>query len=249
MLAPLLLVEPNKTDSRLFWRFFLSPFVVPFSQLPLCYQAHSSQDCPWESHHLLALSKSVCYSKGSNTTFCASPLWCTSHDFLASTRPSLTGHFIRSNLPYLSRSKPGMNFYFISQMTFAHLTSNSMLCDSTFLCPGTLFSSPISSWLGSPQPKEATQLSLFQPPGVYKEPELGQNHQSHLCRCLDNTSPRPAFISTSTAASGCSMPRLRGRSCVTLLMSTKRTADFHSQVTLPLKTCSRVTVDFHSQVN
>ena len=36
---------------------------------------------------------------------------------------------------------------------------------------------------------------------------MGQNHQSHLCCCLDNTSPRLAFTSTSTAASGCSMPR------------------------------------------
>ena len=37
-------------------------------------------------------------------------------------------------------------------------------------------------------------------------------------------------------------------SSVTLLVSTKRTADLQSQVTLPLKTCSQVTVDFHSQV-
>ena len=64
---------------------------------------------------------------------------------LASTRPYLAGHIIRSNLPYLSPSKQGMNFYLISQMTFAHLTSNSMLCDNTLLCPRTLFSSPISS--------------------------------------------------------------------------------------------------------
>ena len=46
-------------------------------------------------------------------------------------------------------------------MTSAHLTSNSMLCDNTFLCPRRLFSSPISSWLCSPQPREATKLSLF----------------------------------------------------------------------------------------
>ena len=142
-----------------------------------------------------------------------------------------------------------MNFYLISQITSAHLTSNSMLCDSTFLCPRMLFSSPISSWLSFPQPREATKLSLFQPPGVPKEPRLGPNYQSHLYCCLDNTSPRPASTSTSVAASGCSMPRLRGRSCVTLLVSTKRTADFHSQVTLPLKTCSQVTINFHSQVN
>ena len=152
-------------------------------------------------------------------------------------------------------------------MTSAHLTSNSMLCDNNFLCPRTLFSSPISSWLGSPQPREATKLSLFQRPGVHKEPELGQNHQSHLLCCLDNTSPRPASTSISAVASGYSMSRLRRRSCVTLLVSTKRTVEFHSQVTLPLKMCSQMhhwfslssqsplktcckcTVDFPSQVS
>ena len=36
---------------------------------------------------------------------------------------------------------------------------------------------------------------------------MGQNHQSHLCCCLNNTSPRLSFTSTSAAASGCSMPR------------------------------------------
>ena len=44
-------------------------------------------------------------------------------------------------------------------------------------------------------------MSLFQPPGVHKEPGMGQIHQSYLCCCLDNTSPRLAFTSTSTAAS------------------------------------------------
>ena len=105
------------------------------------------------------------------------------------------------------------------------------------------------SWLGSPQPMEATKLSFFQPPEVHKEPWLGPNHQSHLYCCLDNTSPRPASTSTSTAASGCSMPRRQGRSGVTLLVSTKRTADLHSQVTLLLKMCSQVTVYFHYQVS
>ena len=62
-----------------------------------------------------------------------------------------------------------------------------------------------------------------------------QDHQSHLCSCLDNISPRPASTSTSAAASGCSIPRLWGCSCVTRLLSTKRTADFHSQVTSPTK--------------
>ena len=60
---------------------------------------------------------------------------------------------------------------------------------------------------------------------------------------------KPASTSTSAAACGCSMPRRRGRSGVTLLVSTKRTADLHLQVTLPFKTCSQVTVDFHSEVD
>ena len=91
-------------------------------------------------------------------------------------------------------------------MIFPHLTGNSMLCDNTLLCPRPLFSYPISSWLGSPQPRKATKFSLFQPPGVHKEPELGQNNQSHLCCYLDNTSPRPDSISTSAAASDVPYP-------------------------------------------
>ena len=71
--------------------------------------------------------------------------------------------------------------------------------------------------------------------------------KSHLYCCLDNTFPRPASTSTSAAASGCSMPRRRGRSGVTLFVSTNRTADLHSQVTFSFETCSQVTVDFHSQ--
>ena len=133
--------------------------------------------------------------------------WCTSHNFLASTMLCLACHLIRSNLLCLSPSKPGMNFYLLNQITSAHITSNNMLCDNTFLCPRRLFSSPISSWLCWPQPREATKLSLFQPHGVYKEPGMGQDLQSHLCCCLDKTFPRLAFTCTSAAASGCSMPR------------------------------------------
>ena len=36
---------------------------------------------------------------------------------------------------------------------------------------------------------------------------MGPDYQSHFCYCLDNTSPRLAFTSTSIAASGCSMSR------------------------------------------
>ena len=177
--------------------------------------------------------------------------WCTSHDFLASSEPCPDGHLIRSNLLYLSPSKQGMNFYLIKQMTSAHLTSNSMLCDNTFLCPRRLFSSPIRSWLCRLQPRKATKLSVFQPPGVYKKPGIGQDHQSHLCWCLNNTSPRLAFTSTSAAASGCSIPRREELVPVSPCSCPPRGPQlFHSQVnfTSQARACQS-TFDFHSQVN
>ena len=136
-------------------------------------------------------------------------------------------------------------------MTFAHLTSNTMLCDNTFLCLRKLFSSPISSWLSSPQPWEATKVSLFQPPGVHKEPGMGQIIQSHLCCCLDNTSPRLAFTFTSTAASECSMPRLKELVPVSPCSCSPRGPQlFHSEVNFTSQECAyQSTLDFHSQVN
>ena len=169
---------------------------------------------------------------------------------------SLLMHFsrlpriVRSNLPYLSPSKPGMNIYLISQITFAHITSNTMLFD-TFLCPRRLFCSCISFWLSSPQPWEATKVSLFQPPGVRKDPWMGQIDQAHLCCCLDNTSPRLAFTSTSTAASGCSMSRLGELVPVSPCSCPPRGPQlFHSQVNFTSQEhARRSTLDFHSQVN
>ena len=99
--------------------------------------------------------------------------------------------------------------------------------------------------------------------------DSAQIHQSRLCYHLDTTSTRPASTPTSAAASGCFMPRRRGRSGVTLLVSTKRTANFLSQVNSSLKTCypsapltftrkstapprlclPNTTFDLHSQVN
>ena len=97
-------------------------------------------------------------------------------------------------------------------------------------------------------------MSLFQLPEVYKQGKFSQIIQSHLCCCLDNTSPRPASASTSAAASGYSMPRpqelVPGRlACVhqedhrlslaSQLTSQERarkcTIDFHLQVNSPLK--------------
>ena len=92
-------------------------------------------------------------------------------------------------------------------------------------------------------------MSHFQPYEVYKHPDFSQIIQSCLCCLLDTTSTRPAFTSTS-AASGCSLPRRRGRSSVTLFMSTKRTEDFYSQVNCTSKiVLAKRTSDFHSQVN
>ena len=124
----------------------------------------------------------------------------------------------------------------------------------TFLCPRTLFSSPISSSLGScgsPQPRETAQLSLFQPTEVHKGPRLSPNYQSHLCCHLDNTSPRHAFTSISTAASGCSIPRLAELVPVLPCSCPSRGPQvFHSQVNFTSKiVLAKCTSDFHSKVN
>ena len=87
----------------------------------------------------------------------------------------------------------------------------------------------MGSRLCAPILRDALFLSHFQPHEVYKHPDSSQIIQSCLCCLLDTTSTRSAFTSTS-AAPGCSKPRRRGRSSVTLFMSTKRTEDFHSQV-------------------
>ena len=76
--------------------------------------------------------------------------------------------------PFLTRTRPDRQIYLINQIAFSHRTSNNMVCVSTFLCRRRLFSSSIGSWLWWPRPRQATNLSLFQPPGVYKKPEMGQ---------------------------------------------------------------------------
>ena len=80
---------------------------------------------------------------------------------------------------------------------------------------------------------------------------MGQNRQSHLCCCLDNTSPRLAFTSTSAAASGCSMPRPEELVPVSLCSCPPRGPKlFHSQVNFTSQECAcQGTFDFHSQVN
>ena len=96
-----------------------TPHKIALGNLITCWHLASQSTTPNEVTQHLALL--LC--------------WCTSHDFLASTTSCLASHLIRSNLPYLSPSKPSMNFYLISQMTSAHLTSNSMLCTTPSCVP------------------------------------------------------------------------------------------------------------------
>ena len=154
-------------------------------------------------------------------------------------------------------------------MTFAHHTNNSMLCDNTFLCPRTLFSSPISSWLGSPRPREATKFSLLQLPGVYKEPRWGQNHSvSPLLRSRQHPSKTCLHLQIYCCFWMFHAQTCRASSCVALLVSTKKTAalPLAGQLTLKIvlasslltftqksphlsRTCLQFTGDFHSQVS
>ena len=97
---------------------------------------------------------------------------------------------------------------------------------------------------------------------------MGQNRQSHLCYNLDNTSPRLAFTSTSTAAPGCSIPRLEELFPVSPCSCPPRGPQlFHSQVNFTHKNvlakalstftrksahsqdrACKCTCDFHSKV-
>ena len=79
---------------------------------------------------------------------------------------------------------------------------------------------------------------------------MGQNHQSHLCCCFDNTSPRLAFTSTSAAASGCSMSRPEEPVPVAPCSYPPRGPQlFYSQVNLTShERAHKCTVDFNSQV-
>ena len=125
-----------------------------------------------------------------------------------------------------------------------------MVCDYTFRCPRRLFSSPIGSWLSYPQRQEAATLSLFQLPWVYKQVHSCQNHQSHLCCCLDNTSPRPAFTSTSGATSGCSIPDLKSLFlCCFAHVHQEDCRLFTRKSTHSQERARKCTIDSSSQVN
>ena len=164
--------------------------------------------------------------------------------FVPFTKLSSIGLLIIITNLFIYIRRPDKQIYLINQIAFSHPTSNNMLHVSTFPCPRRLFSSSIGSWLWWPQPRQATKLSLFQPPGVYNEPEMGQNHQSHCCCCLDN-------ISNSAAASGCSMSRPEEPLPVLPCSCPPRGPQLlHSQVNfISQERARKCTVDFHSQVN
>ena len=89
----------------------------------------------------------------------------------------------------------------------------------------------MGSRLWAPILRDALFLSHFQPHEVYKHPDSSQIIQSSTCLRLDNTSPRLVSTFTSTAASGCSIPRRRGRSSVTLLIPPRGLKTFTCKVT------------------
>ena len=180
------------------------------------------------------------------------PLLITVHGPLLTTSSPLPSSLllvISSNPPSLSPSWPAINFYLISRITSEHLTSNSMLCDNTLLCHRTLFSSPMGSWLCSLQPG--------------KQPSC---HSSNLLRYLRSLDWAQLFSLVSTASSTPLLQELTPPLPLLLLLdvpcpdveavpvssivSTKRTADFHSQVSCTSKiVLVKQTLDFHSQVN
>ena len=117
------------------------------------------------------------------------------------------------------------------------------------MCSCRLLSFPIGYRHLAPILRGVLFSSHFQPHEVYKHPDFSQIIQSRLCCLLDTTSTRPAFTSTSVS-SGCSMPRRRSCSSITLFVSTKRIEDFHSQVNCTSKiVLAKWTFDFHSQIN
>ena len=80
---------------------------------------------------------------------------------------------------------------------------------------------------------------------------MGQNPQYHPCCCLDNTSPRLAFTSTSAAASGCSMSRPEEPVPVSRCLFPPRGLQLlHSQVIFTSQErAHKCTLNFHLQVN
>ena len=129
-------------------------------------------------------------SEQDNTTSCDSSYhrWrCTSQDLRPFTGSFSIGLLIIIIDQYLTRRRPDMQIYLIKQIAFSHPTSNNMVCDCTFMCPRTLFSSPIGSWLWCPQCQEAATLSLFQLQWVYKQAYSG--HIISLASAAASTTP------------------------------------------------------------
>ena len=125
------------------------------------------------------------------TSCTATTLWSSSHDLCLSARSHLSDPLSINNLLCLSANKFGIDIYLINQITSASLTSNNIICDNTFMRLSKVLTSPMGWRLKRPRLREATILSLFQPPGVYKQANFSQIIQYRPCSCLDNiSSPR-----------------------------------------------------------
>ena len=77
------------------------------------------------------------------TSCTATTLWSSSHNLHPSARSHLSDPFSINNLLSLSPKRLGMNIYLVNQITSAPLTSNNIICDSTFMRLSKLLSSPM----------------------------------------------------------------------------------------------------------
>ena len=132
-----------------------------------------------------------------------------------------------------------------------------------------LFSSSIGCWLWWPRPRQATNLSLFQPPGVYKEPEIRQiisltSAAASTTPLEDLPSPPPLLLLLDVPCLNlkslflCRLARVHQEDCSSCTRKSthsqeracKCTIDFHSQVNFTsLERACKCTIDFYSQVN
>ena len=131
-------------------------------------------------------STNVLLNTSLNATSCtATTLWSSSHDLRPSAWSHLSDPLSINNLLCLSQNKLGMDIYRINQITSAPLTSKNIICDNAFMRLSKLLSSLMGWRLKRPRLREATILSLFQPPGVYKQANFSQIIQYQPCSCLD----------------------------------------------------------------
>ena len=178
-----------------FWYLFLCGIYPKYMHLaPFCFilwhmhtaflfmplpRAATSTNC----------STNVLLNTSLHATSCtATTLWSSSHDLRPSARSHLSDPLSINNLLCLSPNMLGMDIYLINQITSLDLNSNNIICDHTFMRLSKLLSSLMGWRLKRPRLREATILSLFQPPGVYKQVNFSQIFQYQPCSYLDNIS-------------------------------------------------------------